>query len=297
MQGRIGSMDIEQQARELVERLRGHWSPSGGMCRCPAHQDRRPSLSIRAGRTRILLHCFAGCEAADILRALQQQGLVRPAAAPAASEPSASKVFAASPELGLRLWGGGRPIAGTPAETYLGARGLRSDSSELRFHPRTPHGPTPVTRFRPALIAAVREDQGLVAVHRSFLDSTRPRLAALPSPKCGLGRFGEGAVRLGGVAARLGLAEGIETALSVSVLFGLPCWAALGTERFRLIALPPEVEELALFLDNDAGGRRAERLARETFSHLQVEAHYPRRQGWDWNDVLRASLRRRRTAV
>lgn len=293
MHGRVSGMSVEQQARELVERLGGNWAPRGGTCRCPAHQDRRPSLSVRPGRTRLLLHCFAGCSAADVLRALQRQGLMHPAAASGPSEGSPSPACAASPDIGLRLWGGGRPIAGTRAECYLAARGLRSDSPELRFHARTPHGPRPLTRFRPALIAAVRDEHGLVAVHRSFLHLRRPRLAALPNPRCGLGRFGRGAVRLGGVAPRLGLAEGIETALSASTLFGMPCWATLGTERFRLIALPPEVRELSLFLDRDDGGRRAERLAREAFGSLPIEAHYPRREGWDWNDVLRASLLRR----
>lgn len=38
------------------------------VARCPAHQDRAPSLSIRAGDDgRVLIHCFAGCGAADVL--------------------------------------------------------------------------------------------------------------------------------------------------------------------------------------------------------------------------------------
>jgi len=288
-----GALSVEQQARELVERLGGSWAPRGGMCRCPAHADRRPSLSVRAGRTRLLLHCFAGCKASDILRVLQHQGLIDPAAAAPSPDSNREPIPAASSEIALRVWGGGRDIAGTAAEAYLAERGLRTDSVELRYHARTPHGPAPVTRFRPALIAAVRDEQGLVAVHRSFLDPRRPRLAELPDPRCGLGRFGRGAVRLGGAAPRLGLAEGIETALSASILFGVPCWATLGTERFRLVALPPEVCALSLFLDHDAGGRRAEALAREAFGHLPIDAHYPRREGWDWNDALRASLRYR----
>ncbi|HEX8443951.1 MAG TPA: toprim domain-containing protein [Allosphingosinicella sp.] len=292
MHGR-GALSVEQQARALVERLGGSWAPGGRLCRCPAHQDRRPSLSVRAGRTRLLLHCFAGCTASDILRALQHQGLIDPAAPAPPSEASLEAMPAASPDVALRVWGGGRAIAGTPAEAYLAERGLQTVSAELRYHPRTPHGPAPFTRFRPALIAAVRDEQGLVAVHRSFLDPRRPRLAELPHPRCGLGRFGRGAVRLGGAAPKLGLAEGIETALSASILFGVPCWATLGTERFRLVALPPEVRALSLFLDDDAGGRRAEALARQAFGHLPIEAHYPRREGWDWNDVLRASMRRR----
>jgi hypothetical protein len=165
----------------------------------------------------------------------------------------------------------------------------------LRFHPRTPLGPRPLTRFGPALIAAVRDETGLVAVHRTFLHARAPRLTPLDQPRRALGALRAGAVRLGGIAPELGLAEGLETALSASALFGLPCWATLGTERFAHIVLPREVTALRLFLDNDAGGRRAEKLAREAFAHLPMEALYPPRPGDDWNDVLRRQRRARRS--
>ena len=287
---------LDQEGRRLVERLGGRWSGSAGLCRCPAHDDRRPSLSVRVGRTSLLLHCFAGCSAADILRSLRAAGQPIPAVSGSGSSGSgngngreAERARAAA----VRLWGAARPIAGTPVERYLESRGLPAESPELRFHPRTPHGPRPLTRFRPAMIAAIRDASGVVAIHRTFLDSRRGRLAPMEEPRCGLGKFGSGAVRLGGLATKLGLAEGIETALSASVLFRLPCWATIGTERFRLVALPPEVEELVLFLDNDSGGRRAEALARDAFPHLPIETQHPRRAGADWNDVLCAMLRRR----
>lgn len=38
---------------------------------CPAHDDRSPSLSIReADDGRLLVHCFAGCPAADVVAAV-----------------------------------------------------------------------------------------------------------------------------------------------------------------------------------------------------------------------------------
>lgn len=38
---------------------------------CPAHADRSPSLRIRELEDgRILIHCFAGCEAHDVLAAV-----------------------------------------------------------------------------------------------------------------------------------------------------------------------------------------------------------------------------------
>jgi hypothetical protein len=260
------------------------------MCRCPAHDDRTPSLSVRAGRNRLLLHCFAGCEASAILSALEADRLLELGAG-AERDSSPRRHDGARNGAALRLWDEARSIAGTPASAYLASRGLAAIPADLRYHPRTPHGPSPLTQFRPALIAAVRDEAGLVAIHRTFIDARGNGLAALVHPRCGLGRFGAGAVRLGGPATRLGLAEGIETALSATALFGMPCWATLGTERFGRIALPPEVRELYLFLDHDAGGRRAERLAHEAFAHLpHIESHVPERSGDDWNDVLRASL-------
>jgi hypothetical protein len=281
MPGRIPD-SLDEEGRRLVERLGGRWSGHAGLCRCPAHDDRRPSLSVRVGRTSLLLHCFAGCSAADILKSLRAAGQ------PVEAVTGSSRLRAASGAMreaersraaAVRLWAAARPIAGTPVERYLEGRGLTAGAS--------------LTCFRPAMIAAVRDGGGIGAIHRTFLDPRRSIPAPIDEPRCGLGRFGSAAVRLGGVASRLGLAEGIETALSASALFGLPCWATLGTERFRLVTLPPEVTELVLFLDNDAGGRRAEALARETFAHLPIETHYPRRAGADWNDVLRAMIRRR----
>lgn len=40
------------------------------IARCPAHDDRSPSLSIRYTEDRVLLHCFAGCSAEAVLEAL-----------------------------------------------------------------------------------------------------------------------------------------------------------------------------------------------------------------------------------
>lgn len=37
---------------------------------CPAHDDRSPSLAIRDDSDRLLLHCFSGCETADVLGAI-----------------------------------------------------------------------------------------------------------------------------------------------------------------------------------------------------------------------------------
>lgn len=59
-------------AEILLERLeRVRKSGTGWYARCPAHQDRLSSLSIAEGaQGRVLVHCFAGCTAAEVLGAI-----------------------------------------------------------------------------------------------------------------------------------------------------------------------------------------------------------------------------------
>src|SRR5437764_1113978 len=46
-------------------------STGGYSCRCPAHNDHLPSLSVGIGDDgRVLLHCHAGCTAEAVARAL-----------------------------------------------------------------------------------------------------------------------------------------------------------------------------------------------------------------------------------
>jgi len=41
-----------------------------GKARCPAHEDRTPSLAVEQGERGAVLYCHAGCEIENILRAL-----------------------------------------------------------------------------------------------------------------------------------------------------------------------------------------------------------------------------------
>ena len=58
---------------ELLERLDGARNRGDGraMTKCPAHGDKRASLSVRElGDGTLLLHCFAGCDALSIVQAI-----------------------------------------------------------------------------------------------------------------------------------------------------------------------------------------------------------------------------------
>ncbi|HPQ16670.1 MAG TPA: hypothetical protein PLP04_15670 [Bryobacteraceae bacterium] len=63
-------------AAEIASALGGaHRSGDGWAARCPAHQDRRPSLSLTERDGRLLVHCHAGCEQAAVIDALRGRGL------------------------------------------------------------------------------------------------------------------------------------------------------------------------------------------------------------------------------
>jgi hypothetical protein len=72
-------------AAAIAEALHGRKSGDRWFARCPSHDERTPSLSIRDVGGVILLRCFGGCSQASIIRALRSQGLwpERPALTPA----------------------------------------------------------------------------------------------------------------------------------------------------------------------------------------------------------------------
>lgn len=61
------------RADRLLALLRGVKQTGKGryLARCPAHEDRSPSLSVReTDDGRVLVHCFAGCGAAAVMESV-----------------------------------------------------------------------------------------------------------------------------------------------------------------------------------------------------------------------------------
>lgn len=98
----------------------------------------------------------------------------------------------------------------------------------------------------------------------------------------------------------VGLAEGLEDAMSVTRLTGIPCWSACGAgvamwgedflpERIGICGfkIPPEVTQLIVFADNDEPGIFAARELQARYPR-KVEIRYPS-SGKDWNDMWRAA--------
>jgi hypothetical protein len=63
-------MSAAQRLLDRLERVK-QTGPGRWVARCPAHEDRSPSLSIRElGDGRVLVHDFGGCETRDVLAAV-----------------------------------------------------------------------------------------------------------------------------------------------------------------------------------------------------------------------------------
>lgn len=288
-------MILESAGADLVRRLGGTWRDDRGMCLCPVHADVEPSLSVRAGHTRLLFHCFAGCDTPDVLRAIAR---IRPEALDRGA--GVARASANDDRVGhwrrqrmLDLWTDGSLVDDDLAGRYLGNRAIDIAPPTLRFQPLTPLGTGRVFRLRPAMLAAVTDGSRLIALQRTFLDRFGRRARDLTNPRRLWGRPGHGAVRLAPANDDLALAEGVESGLSAMILLGLPVWAVLGSQRMAKVTIPDTVRRLILLPDNDPAGRRGAAFA--AIAHAQpgrtIETIWPWHGLNDWNDVLRARRR------
>ena len=86
------------------------------------------------------------------------------------------------------------------------------------------------------------------------------------------------------------MAEGIETALAVTALHGIGCWAAVSAHGLQSFQWPAEVKNLYVMGDNDASGTgqdAAQRLAKDAAAKgLTARVHIPEAVGQDWADVV-----------
>jgi putative DNA primase/helicase len=284
------------KAETIAKALGGRKAGSGWVARCPAHDDRTPSLSLADGHDgRLLVKCWAGCSAHNVLAALRRCELIGANKLRGVIDARGGSSDAVDrKKRSLDLWNEAFPVSGTIAAQYLAARGLALLSLPvLRFHPRCPH---PSGANLPAMIGLVEHvNHGPTAIHRTFISADGSGKAAVEPDKASLGPVAGGAVRL--VQARAGqwllVAEGLETTLSVMHACALPGWAALSAGGIKSLVLPPSANMVVICADNDANGvgQRAANAAAERFlaEGRRVRIALPPTSGLDFNDLLRGS--------
>jgi putative DNA primase/helicase len=180
-----------------------------------------------------------------------------------------------------RVWDAARRIkSGSAVADYLEKRGISAAkiSDNLRE-----------TTDGEVMLAKVQALDGTgVNIHRTYVESGTRLLmpGKLPSGS---------AIRLfyPWPETTIGIAEGIETALSAFVLFNVPVWSAISASLLKKWSPPPGVEKVIIFGDNDenfTGQEAAYSLARVLKNDVEVDVKIPSIPGWDWNDVHRNNL-------
>ena len=283
-------------ADTIAKVLGGRKVGGGWMARCPAHDDREPSLSIiDAKGGKVLVRCHAGCDQVNVIAALRSLGIWngdrrngprirknRRIVTSESDQDTAKRIEAA-----LALWRATQPASGTPVERYLHSRGLHETPPPiLRFHAGLKH---PSGGIWPAMVALVTRgvDDAPIAIHRTFLARDGAGKAPVEPSKMMLGPCRGGAVRLAAPCDVLMVGEGIETCLAAMRATGRPAWAALSTAGLRNLDLPGDVRDVIVLADGDDPGEAA---ARDCASRWKREGRRARiarpPQGMDFNDLL-----------
>ena len=140
---------------------------------------------------------------------------------------------------------------------HLQSRSLRDPASpDLLFNPDLTDFET--RRGWPGMVAQIRNGAGepTGGIHRTYLLDDGSGKA--PPGKKMLGPVAGGSVRLSAVGrdGHLGIAEGIETALSAQAIFGVPTWAALSADGLRRWQWPNGINRITIFADAGDAARR-----------------------------------------
>src|SRR6266536_4200325 len=291
-------MSVNTPAEQIIRALGGQWHGTTGTARCPAHNDRHPSLSVADCAGKILVCCHARCSQAAVIAALRRRGLwgrgrLGAASISAATPHHDTKADEASDrqrtEMALRIWAETRrPAVATPVEKYLQARGITIPPPDmLSFHPALRHRSGEVW---PTMVALVTRgaDGEPIGIHRTFLSRDSGGKAPVTPQKMMLGPCRGGAVRLGPATHLLMVGEGIETCLAAMQEASLPAWAALSASGLCSLDLPPEIQEVIVLADGDDAGETAAKTAalRWTREGRLVRIARPP-AGMDFNDVLK----------
>jgi putative DNA primase/helicase len=138
-----------------------------------------------------------------------------------------------------------------------------------------------------ALMRDVRTGQP-VGIHRTALNDEGTGKRVMPSgasAKKMLGQAQGAAILLQPASSTLGIAEGIETAISASQMFDVPVWAVMSAGGIRSFPFLHGLKDLTIFADQDEVGLKAAQTCalRHAKAGTHVEIRYPPAVRSDWN--------------
>jgi len=200
----------------------------------------------------------------------------------------------------LAIWQQAQPIDGSPAAAYLASRKcapLKGEPwpSDLRYHSECPFA----REKAPALVALMRhaltgEPSGIQRIAVKDDGSGKREMPDGKPSKMMLGPAKSAAVCLHNAGSQLGLAEGVETALSARRVSKMPVWAAMSAGGIRDFPIIHGIKFLRIFADHDKAGLSAARMCKRRYeaAGIRVEILYPPEPQSDWNDFLLKEIKK-----
>lgn len=251
-------------------------------------RDKSIGVTIDAGAG--VAHCFR-CGYVENWR--EDRTTNRPGKA--VSRPVETRRHTSLSEYGRDLWRSCTGLPGTVGETYLTARccALPPADGDLRFHPALKH---PSGYVGPALVALVTHTAtgAAMTLHRTWIKADGTKADVEPARLLLAGHQKQGgAIRLWpdeAVTYGLGIAEGIETALSLALALR-PVWSLIDAGNLAAFPVLPALEVLTIAADHDpAGMAAAETCAtRWTAAGRDVRLVIPPASHSDLNDVAKGT--------
>jgi putative DNA primase/helicase len=279
----------------IVNVLGARRAGNSWIARCPAHDDKTPSLSISEGEDgKVLVYCHAGCDQEDVIAELIRLGLWHN---------NSHDLYVSRHDAGYRrsiqndakrsdyaqaIWLNAVAARGTLVETYLRARGITLPISDtIRFHGDLKH---PSGDRLPAMVALVTDRPGgdFAGIHRTFLSRDGKSKASVEPQKMMLGNCGGGAVWFAQDRPTRVVGEGIETTLSAMQLWSLSGCAALSAGGMERLFLGGLSNRVLIAADNDKAGFDAASILdrRMWAARKQAKILRPEPPAKDFNDVL-----------
>lgn len=205
------------------------------------------------------------------------------------TQPKASRKRIGLSDWARELWQSCSPIGGIAAD-YLHARHcvMPPTDGDLRYHSHLKH---PSGYIGAALVALITDQftGKPLSLHRAWIHADGTKATNPAKMMLGGHPIPHGVIRLWPdecVTYGLGIAEGIETALSLAWGFK-PVWSLIDAGHMGKFEPLPGIECLTIAMDNDAAGIKTANECAKAWSRAGAEVRITRQTANDLNDIAR----------
>lgn len=177
---------------------------------------------------------------------------------------------------------------------YLASRGLKPTSATKSATLDYWEDGKKVGSFNTMICRIVDRDNKPQSYHITYLkDGKKANVKVDKKVMTPVDTITGGAIRLMPFTDTLGIAEGIETALSCYKMFNIPTWATVSANGLEMFDPPKGVKNIVIFSDNDGNytGQAAAYMGAKRLSKLGINVKVRVSKNEDFNDDLMEKIK------